>query len=407
MKKRILFVDDEQSLLDGLRRSLHNQRREWDMSFVLSGQEALDLMDQQSFDAVVTDMRMPAMNGVQLLAELVRRYPETVRFILSGQSEDELTIKSVGIAHQYLSKPCDTSVLVTSLARAFSLRKLLDGEQLRAIISSTSSLPSLPSAYNEIMQYLQSPTASVRQVGEIITKDPASSAKVLQLVNSAFFGLGRQISSPADAATLLGLETLKALALTVGVFSQFKINPAGVANCSIEAIFSHSLAVGTLAKQIAISEGAEESVCNESFLAGLLHDIGKLILAQSMPKKYVQMLALVEQGGVESHIAEQEVFGATHGAVGAYLLGLWGFADNVIEAVAYHHQPGLSPMGEFSALTSIHAACVLHEMGVDQHQSQSISPVDLDYLQQAGVADRLEAWQAINSEMAEQTCTTP
>lgn len=403
MKKRILFVDDEQSLLDGLRRSLRSQRREWDMSFVQSGQEALDLMERQHFDAVVTDMRMPVMDGVQLLVELVHRHPETVRFILSGQSEDELTIKSVGTAHQYLSKPCDTNALMTSLARAFSLRELLAGEPLQAIVSSTSSLPSLPAVYNEIIQHLQSPAASVREVGEIIAKDPASSAKVLQLVNSAFFGLGRQISSPGDAATLLGLDTLKALVLTVGVFSQFKLNQAGTKDDSIEAIFSRSLAIGILAKQIAMAEGAEKAVCDESFLAGLLHDIGKLILLQNLPEKYAQMLTMVEQEGVETYVAEQKILGATHGAIGAYLLALWGFADSVIEAVAYHHQPTLSHMGEFSPLTAIHAACGMKCIDAGQPQSQGISTIDLDYLQQAGVGDHLLVWQALISEMAAQT----
>lgn len=390
-RKRILFVDDDQSLLDGLHRALHSERGQWEMYFVPSGEEALALMGQHRFDALVTDIRMPGIDGVQLLSEVTRLYPDSIRFILSGHSSDELTLQSVKSAHQFFSKPCDIDSLRAALVRAFSLRELLSNTKLQTFVSGTIALPSLPHIYLEIVEHLDSPEVSVRAVGEIIAKDPAITAKILQLVNSAFFGLGRQVSNPAEAASLLGMDTIKCLVLSVGLFSQFDTAKLGQMGFSLEESVDHSVRVGLLARNIALTERASKDVVDESHLAGFLHDIGRLILAENLPQDYARVIDLVQQDGYDFSLAEREIIGTDHAAIGAYLLGLWGFSDTVIETVAFHHRPVLSGGKAFGPLTAVHVGNALEIAGSRELTDQ----VSMDYLQSLGLEERLPTWKTL------------
>ena len=251
------FVDDEPGILDGLRRLLRSYRNEWEMSFASSGQEALAIVAEQSIDAVVTDMRMPGMDGSQLLNELARCHPEIVRFVLSGYSDDEMIIKSVGTAHQYLSKPCDSDLLKAALSRALSLRKLLHEERLLALVSGVSSLPSLPEVYLEILETLRSDGASLRKVGETISRDPAITAKVLQLVNSAFLVSAENLQSGGCSFSAWAgrIEDTCAVGRCLLPVDQNKISTS---DFSLAQVFDHCIAVGLLGKRIAASEEAEE-----------------------------------------------------------------------------------------------------------------------------------------------------
>ncbi len=395
MKKRILFVDDDPNVLQGLRRMLRTMRHEWSMEFAASGRDALEILEQVPFDVVVTDMRMPGMDGAALLTEVMKRYPQIVRIVLSGQSDEDTILRSVGPAHQYLSKPCDADRLKATVGRACALRDLLGDGSLKRLVSQMETLPSLPSTYVELMDVLRSGKASMVEVGEIISKDIGMSAKVLQLVNSAFFGLPRHVSSPTEAAVLLGIDTVKALVLSVHVFSQF--DPEKLQSFSIPALQRHSLATAALAKAIAEAENLDPMFRDHAFMAGLLHDSGKLILAANLPDRYKAAFAQASEHQVPLHDAERPIFGATHAEVGATLLGLWGLPDAIVEAVAYHHSPAECVGNSFSPLTAVHVADAL-EHG-RQEAGLSASLLDDEYLDRIGVADRLPVWQNLTQTL--------
>jgi len=352
--RRILFVDDDPGILQGLRQMLHPLQHEWDMTFVASGEEALAVMAQSSFDVVVSDMRMPGMDGAQLLAEVSKRSPHTVRIILSGYSEREMVLRSVKPAHQYLSKPCQPETLKSAVGRALALRELLDNPTLMGAISGMESLPSLPGMYAEIMTELQSPEASVARVARIVSRDIGMTAKILQVVNSAFFGLPRHVTSAAQAVGLLGLDTVKGLALTLQVLGQF--DEKEMRGFPVERLWEHSLAVAASARRISKRQSSDERVSDDAFLAGLLHDVGILVLIKQLPIPYVRVLTLMEEKRIGQWQAEREVLGITHAEVGAYLLALWGLPDSIIEAVAYHHCPEKCPNRAFGPLSAVHEA---------------------------------------------------
>jgi HD-like signal output (HDOD) protein len=388
MKKRILFVDDEPLVLEGLRHMLHGMRKEWDMLFVESGVAALGVMEDNAVDVVVSDMRMPGMNGAQLLNEVMKRSPRTVRLILSGHADQELILKCVGSTHQYLAKPCDPDALRATVSRAIELETSLKNERLQRLIAQMEHLPSIPSLYVEIVEQANDPEASLSAVGDIIARDIGMTAKILKLVNSAFFALRRVVASPTEAVSYLGLDTIKALVLSLNVFSQLEAESLG--GFSMDALWTHSLSTAAVAKRIAQMEAADGGLAEEAFVSGLLHDAGKAALAFNFPADYGQALRGAMEQDLDPLVAEQNAFGATHAEVGGYLLGLWGLPVPVVEAIAFHHQPLLARQRTFTPLTAVHVAdALMHE----NDRSAWCPAVDGTYLENLGLADRLEDWR--------------
>lgn len=391
MKKRVLFVDDETMVLQGLQRMLRPMRNDWEMEFVESGPAALERMAAAPADVVVSDMRMPGMNGAQLLTEVMRRFPKTVRIILSGHADHDLVLKAVGSTHQYLHKPCEPELLKATVQRAVALGDSLDNEQVKALVSQMSRLPSLPVIYLQVVEELQSADASLARVGEIIAKDVGMSAQVLKLVNSAFFGLRRRVANAADAVNYLGLDTIKALVLSLHTFSQYESTDLG--GISMVALRNHSLITAACAKHIARMENADAKLVDEAFIGGLLHDTGKLVLAANFSAPYARAMRLAQDGGLSFTAAEHGVFGCTHADVGGYLLGLWGLPVPVVECVSYHHHPNRTLENGFSPLTAVHAANVL-AYALDKEAVAGRRPdFDFDYLARVGKAGRVGSWQ--------------
>lgn len=330
MLKRLLFVDDENMVLDGLRRALHGMQKEWEMHFVDNASAALQALDKEPYDAVISDMRMPLMDGAQLLEQVKQRYPDVVRMILSGQSNREAVYRSIAPAHQFLSKPCDPQELVVRLSQAFAMRDLLSNQSIKTVISRLRSIPSLPALYYELTAALRSEEPSLAQIAKIISKDVGMAAKILQLANSAFVGASGRVSSLVQALSLIGTETVRTLVLSVHVFSQLDNNAQAVA--SLPVLWDHSVAVSSLAQRIASSEGCARAMVEESFTAGLLHDIGKVVLLAEMPREYHQIFE--KNSGANKHF-ELERLGCRHAEVGAYLMSIWGLPLPLVHAVAF------------------------------------------------------------------------
>jgi putative nucleotidyltransferase with HDIG domain len=393
MKKRILFVDDEYKVLDGLRKKLRGMRSEWEMEFAASGQEALEVLTGKSFHVVATDMRMPGMDGCQLLERVKNLHPQVVRIIFSEYSDKDLILNSSGLTHQFLAKPCDAQALKKTLARAGAVRELIEDESLINVISKIESLPSLPSLYQEVVEEVNSPNGSLARVGEIISTDVGMSAKLLQLVNSAFFGLPAPVSSTVRAVNLLGLETIKTLILTIKIFSQFDC--AGLPSYFISSLLDHSISTGILARSIATQEDLEQNRIDQAFMAGLLHDIGKLILLDKLPSKCLEISDAVNSGDYQLWEAEQKVLGTSHAQVGAYLMGIWGFPESVVEAIAFHHCPSKCSNSSFGILSVIHLANASEH---DDHAKNNGNRLDTDYLDKLGIVDTFDANPAMYSD---------
>jgi len=386
----VLFVDDEPLLLQGLKRMLRGEREAWTMRFATSGREALSLLEREAFDALVTDLRMPGMDGEQLLNAVKEHHPHMVRIVLSGEMNQASNIKAVRSAHRYLAKPCDAETLKSTLSQAFALRRWVDDHRLKELLARLESLPSLPEVYAELLAEIQTPNSSFRRVGDLIARDAGMTAKVLQIVNSAFFGLSRRILNPQDAVAMLGYDTLKALVLSTKIFSQF--DAKRVRCLDLNALWHHSMNTGLFARSIGVGEKLPRTAQDEAFTAGILHDVGKLILAHNFPETYAEVITRSRAQQCPAAELEQWCFGASHAELGAYLLSLWGIGEEVVSAVVSHQCPQRITTPS-RVLAVVYAANGLEHMLAGTAGNEAAAAVDPEILKQLNVAERFGAWE--------------
>ena len=379
--KRILFVDDDPNVLLGLRNVLRTKRHEWDMVFAVGPEEALAKLAEGPFDVVVSDMRMPRMDGAALLARVKQLQPRAVRMILSGQTELESVMKSVFIAHMFLSKPCDPALLQTVVDRSCRLNAILSSDELRAIAGKVEMLPAAPKTYVALNEALMAPACSVATVARIIERDIGLCAKLLQLVNSAFFGLSRKISSIAETVTYLGVSTIRNVVLALETFSN-AAEASGLSEAALLELQDHSLLTGQIARQI---EAKRPKKTEEAFLAGVLHRVGWLVKVK-------------DRSGPDSPV--------DRALLGAYLLGLWGLPHAITEAVAYHREPHLLAHSTFELVDIIyvadHLATELRGNGPAEQK------LDLAYLAGVGVDEiQLSGMRMAAEKVARATIDDP
>ena len=396
---RVLFVDDEPKILRGLRRTLFSMRKEWDMQFAEKGADALALMEERDFDVLVTDMRMPEMTGNELLAIVQEKFPRTARIVLSGHADRSMLLECAKYAHQFLNKPCDEADLKGAVERACFLRTELEDDRLRSLASKLTPLPSLPTLYNEVIEEITSPDGTMESVGKILAKDVGMTAKILQLVNSAFFGLPQHVSGVGAAAGLLGMDTIKALVLSTQIFDQVEPNRL----LPIETLWDHSTRVAAFSRTIARMEEADTQLIDHAFFSGMLHDIGKLVLYSEMEEEYSKIVRL-HTGVAQMPVwtAEKRIIGADHAMVGSYLLNMWGLPSPVVEAVLSHHMPMRSPKHSFSALTAVHVANAIECDMFGRNAKVVQGELDPEYLEFIGLQSRVPEWRAACEEMVQE-----
>jgi putative nucleotidyltransferase with HDIG domain len=365
--RRILFVDDERRILEGLQRMLRPCRKEWKMAFAASGSEALEILEAGPFDVIVSDMRMPNMDGARLLELVRQRHPGMIRIMLSGQCEMEAAMRAVPVAHQFLSKPCDPERLRSVIENCFECASMVADFATRCVIAGIGELPALPRSYPALVSALDDRKASLERVSAIVERDVAVAAKVLQLVNSAFFGLTREVTTIPQAVAYLGFDVLEQLVIAVELFRSFPCERQ-VVGFSVEEFHRHSRCVAAIAAFLPVA--AQHSAA--ASVAALLHDIGKLVLAVRLPEPFERAL----QASIREHrplySIEEEMTGTTHAEIGAYLLGLWGLPPAVVAAVSRHHRPIREPVNNIDLRLAVHIADLLASEAEQRLQGPSI-----------------------------------
>jgi putative nucleotidyltransferase with HDIG domain len=280
------------------------------------------------------------------------------------------------VAHRFLSKPCNASELRNTIERLCALQDLVDSPAIRKIVGTVNQLPSLSTTFTRLMQIVRDPNTSIEQVAEIIQQDIAMSAKVLQLTNSAFFGLSQRVVNLSSAVSFLGMETIKNLALTFEAFRAFETDPR-IPQSVFDSIQRHSLQTAAIAGALPVKRGIREI----TVVAGLLHDIGSLFLASKMPDDFCAVLSLTSEKGCQTFEAEEELLGTSHAEIGAYLLRLWGIPNLAVEAIAHHHHPTRVGHSELDSTVAVYVADLLaHELETSPQGSIGLEIGDSDRL---------------------------
>jgi len=394
-KPRIIFVDDEPNVLQALRRSLRSMRSSWDMEFISDGGEAVKKVQTEPVDAIVTDMQMPVIDGAVVLGEAAKHHPESIRFVLSGYADKSALLRVLGPAHRIFSKPCQTESLIDALNSSFELRKMLPVDRLRILVSGLSSVPVPSAQYFELVQILEDPLASMQDISNMIESDIGLSAQLLRLANSAFFSLSKPVNNCRQAVDMLGLDTVRALIVVSEFYLSENLDPSLIQeNCLLA---KRSLRIGGSAHKIAKKLNMTDAEIGEAATAGLLSHIGTAILKIDKPFEFNAAVSQVESGENTISSSEQSHFGVTHAQLGAFLVGLWGFSDNVIEAIAFHHQPSLLNNTHLTPLAAVHLAQAA--VGFDYGYEENLFPtglrmdfLDNTYLERVGLGEFLSQY---------------
>src|SRR4051812_39035890 len=332
---RVLFVDDDACVLGGLADALRRRPAGWDARFALGGQAGLDVIGAQRFDVVVSDLSMPGVDGVDVLTRVREAQPDAVRIVLSGGAEPGPALATARVAHRYLAKPFREEHLRAAIERAWRLRSLLREEGWRRAAGGVMALPSCPRIYTELTELAAGPDATANDAAAIVERDIAMTAKVLQLVNSAFFGLGRRISRIPEAIHYLGLDTLRALVLHAGAFEAFAPTRP-IDGFDIGALQRRSHLAARIARRLAPDPRTRDA----AFTAGMLHGVGLLVLARQDPYVFAEAIADAQHAAIPLHEVEYAHHGSSHAELGAYVLGIWGLPEPIVDGVAHHHRIG-------------------------------------------------------------------
>ena len=360
---KVLFVDDEPHVLEALQRSLFQLDVEWEPSFAGNGAAAIEALEQDAFDVIVSDMRMPGMDGAALLEHTRDKYPQIARIVLSGQTDEIAAIRAARVAHQFLVKPCGAETLRRVIERTLELSAWLNDDALRAQVGKVERLPSTPRLFAELSKLMDDDTATVDSVVRVVRQDPAMSSKLLQVVNSSFFARSSNVSDVRTAVLRLGLKTIRNLALGIGAFDA----AGALANSaiSVEKLQQRSLKIARLASRIATGRDDPDA----AFMSGLTCDIGELIVTDPTPAEQT----------------EPTQRAITHAKVGAFLLGLWGLPFPIVEAVSNHHTPEQNPYDRLGLPQIVWlSSCLVH--GVEP---------DPEYLARIGASNLVAEFQGM------------
>lgn len=406
MKQRqytILFVDDEPSILASLRRAFRKEG--WHMLTAQSGAEGLELLRQQPVHVVVSDMLMAEMDGAEFLKRVKAMYPGTVRIVLTGFPKSEVATRAFAEAdiHELVPKPWQAAELKVIINSA--LAQTADQEEsssgLPRLLDEMGTLPSLPNLYTEVRQAMEdADEISVDRVAEVIMRDPAVSAKILQVANSSYFGRSRQVETVKKAIVLLGLESVANLVLSVSVFESFKDRP--IDGFGRDEFWEHSAAVSAAAKALATARGRSRDYIAVITLAGILHDLGKLVFASSMNERYARAIAQAVKDGRSIAAVEKEMLGVSHTAVGGHLGDWWNLPTPVVEAMRFHHEPASSAKSPEFASTIHIADALAHELNMGASGTGQIPEIDSSALETLGLDEAdLDGIRAQLAELAD------
>jgi HD-like signal output (HDOD) protein/CheY-like chemotaxis protein len=353
LQKNVLFVDDEPSILGIYQMLPAFLGDNYQVQTAPGGAEALALMATQYFDVIVSDLMMPQMTGDRFLAEVTRRSPSSARIVVSGFADELTTAKCLMVGHRYFTKPFSPVALTAAIRSLCEAQDSIAEERMRTLVGKFESLPIPSETYLLLTKSLNNQSSSISQISGVVEQDLALAAKVLQTVNSPMFAPRQRITQISHAVQLIGLDVLRALVLSIHVFDLFRNE--GLKQF-LQQLWGHSLHIALAAKRLAILRRWPTESCEEAFLSGLLHDIGKLVFACNSPAQYQVLHALHANDSQQLCAAESESLGATHAEAGAYLLSLWGLPETIVQAVRMHHSLSASELNGIQLAAPIYLA---------------------------------------------------
>ena len=364
---------------------------DWEATSVACEEDALEQLEKRTFDAVLVDFNLGSPDASDLLNLAFEKHPESTRFLLAYEADVALVAAKVQGSPQILAKPIDPLSLKSRIEEGVKDAK---GEESGSEPANTpSELPKIPAIYSDVLKTLESPDVTHEQVGELIAQDPALTSEILSLTKSSYLGLPCDISNPVEAVESLGLEAVKATVMALRFLAEHgRLKPGYL---SLDQLWQHSINVGQIARDLTLFETKDRALASQALIAGLLHDLGKVVLASNFDDLYGRVHSLARKQPVAIWDIEKEMFGANHGEIGGCLVGMWNMPSAIVEAAALHHEPPLGEHEQLTPLAAVHIANVLErELWLGSEDTLVAPIIYAPYLNELGLLQRLPVWRA-------------
>jgi CheY-like chemotaxis protein/HD-like signal output (HDOD) protein len=353
----ILFVDDEDNVLRGLGRMLYAQRGAWRMRFATGAREALSLLEAAPADVVVSDMRMPDVDGASLLHIVRRRWPATVRIVLSGHAEESAMIRALGAAHRYLAKPCPKETLIAVIESAVDLRRKLPVDKEPLLLCSAGDLSSPGPVYAALLDVLAKPTLHQDALCDVVKRSDSLCAKLLHAANSGLVASRTPVATIDRAIDLLGVVALKAIAAEDAV--ETSLPTAMAARTGLAEEQAIAAEAQRLIGRWGVASGVSAQDRETAATVVVLSTVGYAAACAALkPAAVMEALARAADSGESRPQAVSDLLGAPVGGFGALLLALWGLPDGLVEGVLCAADPEASAAPDSPAVGLAHLALV-------------------------------------------------
>lgn len=387
--EKILFVYDPTNDNSKINEYKNHSQNSFTCMHAESIAQAKTIIAENNIDLVLATADLSDGSGTELHKYIVNNCNTIIRFLYSENSDKNIVYQSAGYIHQFMNADCDPHQFINIVHNSFNLRTILSNNDLHARIAGITNLPSPPEIYNQLVAELQSDDPSIRNIADLIKNDISITAKMLHMVNSAYFGLSTHVENPLHAVHLLGIDTIQSMVLTAGVFNLF--TDPGIPGFSLDSIYTNSLAVGTSSRHLANAFGLITKHTEDALMAGMLHDIGKLIMLSYFPQEFKKSVELASQKSIPLFEAEKEVIGVTDAEIGAHLLSLWGLPSSILEAIALHYTPKVTPAPMTNVLTAVHLGYAINHDILNNVKGNEKSAVDMEYLEQLNLSSNVES----------------
>ena len=364
----------------------------WEATSVTSEGDAVAKVEERAFDAFLVDFNLGSSDASDLLNKVLEKRPETVRFLLAYEADLALVAAKVEGTPHILPKPIEPESLKKRVEEAVCDST---AKETPSQTNNNNEPPAVPPIYAEVIRAIETLGTSNQQLGELIAQDEYLTFETLRLTNSAYRGLPTDITDPVQAVNLLGLETIKALVMSLQFLAERRRLKPGY--LSFDQLWQHSVAVGQIARDLILFEKKDHLLASQALVAGMVHDLGKVVLATNFDDLYGRVHSLARKQPVSLWDIEKEMFGANHGEIGACLVGMWNLPGAIVEATALHHEPPLGEQQTLTVLAAVHIANVLaHQLQPNDEDAMAVAAViNTPFLNELGLLDRLPVWHAV------------
>lgn len=386
---RLVLLDNEHHIADAHRRALRTVRPEWKVVLAANPDAALEALAAEPTDVFIAELGRAPSDGTSLFEAVRDRWPATVRIALSEFAEKNVAVRLERSVHRFLHKPCDTYMLAMLIERSSTLREIVNDPAVVSAIGGLDAIPRPPVTVQALEKVLADPDAGVIAVATVVSRDASLTARVLRVVNSSFFGVGRQVTRVDAAVNFMGVSLVRAITMADGATRSFTVAPDVL---DLDEWNMHAVRVAACARDIALAMCPQDrSLADEAFLAGLMHDVGQVVLAGVAPRVWKELERQTVADGLSLDQVEIRNGRVSHALVGAYLLSLWGLPSSVVEAVAFHHTPERLAGHMFDAAIAVHVADAI----TARPAGRSAPAMNMECVLGAGITDeQLQSWRA-------------